>query len=134
MCSIAVNVAVFLVACLLAWQPGNYVSARVWRFLTQRPLDDRAKFGPQIGGLERVLYVFSAMAGHYELVAGWLVMKAFFGWTERGETNPAERDTEHFKEVLERYNRFLIGNMVSLLIGLGVGLAAKFFADLWTAG
>ena len=61
------------------------------------------------------------MNERYEIIAGWLAMKAFFGWIEK------ERPTQE-TDYLDRYNSALIGNLLSLLIGLGIGIAARSIA------
>src|SRR5438270_12344403 len=74
----------------------------------------RSALVPKIGGLERIFYVFAVMYAKPELVTGWLVMKTFSGWV--GE-DPESR--------YARYNGFVIGNILSLLFGLGLGIIAS---------
>ena len=76
-----------------------------------------------IGGLERVLYIYSTMIGHYELVAGWLIMKGFFGWTTQRDLSRADNET-----IFDHYYSYIWGNLVSLLIGILMGNLAMHFA------
>ncbi len=72
-----------------------------------------------------MLYIFSVMSGNYEIITGWLLLKAFFGWIESEKQKDAD-------EQLLKYNAFIIGTILSLLIGIAVGLAAKFVLMLLT--
>jgi hypothetical protein len=123
MLHLAIQVAVFIVACALAWYPGNRLTWLLWeRFAKYAhvPIGTPFQLARTIGGLERILYIFGVMAEKYELLAGWLVMKAFFGWIEESKSDIGS---------LVRYYGFLQGNLTSLLIGLFVGEGAKLFSD-----
>lgn len=63
------------------------------------------------------------MSRHYEVITGWLVLKTFFNWIE-SETNKETVDNN--APSLVEYNSFIIGTLLSLLLGIGVGLCAKF--------
>jgi hypothetical protein len=67
-----------------------------------------------------MFYVFAVMYGKPELVTGWLVMKTFSGWVE-----------EDANARYTRYNGFVIGNILSLLFGLGLGVLASYAIARW---
>jgi hypothetical protein len=78
---------------------------------------------------KRILYIMGVMGHHYELITGWLVLKAFFNFLERQKGTSVTND----KEQLERYNGMLIGNALSLLIGIGLGIVSNLFIR-WHSG
>ena len=57
------------------------------------------------------------MSNHYEVTAGWLVLKTFFGFIGDDKITSKQGSTE-------RYNGLLIGNALSLLTALAVGALA----------
>jgi hypothetical protein len=91
-----------------------------------------------VGGIERILYISAVMSRHYELIGGWLVLKAFFSFLDATHGPKAGRrrrsmkslDAGEIKEqeeiIMARYNGMLIGNALSLLMGLAGGAAANF--------
>jgi hypothetical protein len=151
------EVVAFLIVWVLGWGPGNWLLWTVWIFLAEwakansgelprsrtfltkirtciaksveyrrypssrSAADIPTRFAPTVGGLERALYIASVMSHHFELAAGWLVMKAFFGWMRK-------RNRQR-----QQYNEYLIGNLLSLLIGLFLGAAANLFIR-WQLG
>jgi len=72
------------------------------------------------------------MHDRYEFVTGWLVMKAFFGWIRARRSADHSNDSEGH-DVLNRYNSFLIGNLLSLLIGIAVGITARWLVMIYDA-
>jgi hypothetical protein len=118
----------FVVACVISWTPGHDVSWHVWQKIAahyKAPAGEPSKLAPAVGGFERVIYIFSAMSDKYELAAGWLVMKAFFGYVRSNEQDKSETDSV----ARGRYNSALIGNLLSLFIGVACGLGAKWILD-----
>lgn len=79
-----------------------------------------APFAAQVGALERTLYILAVMLGRYELVVGWLVLKAFFGWRRKPKGTADPRT---------RLNVNLVLNILSVLLGLAFGLAANYVAS-----
>ena len=129
--AMAINIAVFVLACALAWYPGNWLIWFSWKRFAwyasrfgKVPIGEPRQLARTIGGLERILYIFSVMVGHLEILAGWLIMKAFFGWIKDGNSEPSAAD-----EPMVNYYGFLQGNLSSLLLGLGVGEGAKATSD-----
>ncbi len=143
----------------LAWRPGNELIGFVWEYMaTHRPEEEAvlpgsevygwSPFVREVGGIERVLYIAAVMSRHYELIAGWLVLKAFFGFLDAahlrrrlralikrsgqsdGDEDPPSGDEKKKMSpdeiIMARYNGLLIGNALSLLTGLAAGATAIF--------
>lgn len=72
------------------------------------------------------------MGHHYEIIAGWLVLKAFFGFMGRDQVGGTE-GTEGTGEPLRRYNGLLIGNAISLIVGISLGVIADLIVR-WRSG
>lgn len=113
---------VFAVACLLAYFPSNCAVFRIVGLITNdyRKSSDWAW---AVGTFERILYVMAVLSQHYDLITAWIVMKAFSGWMRLGP-----RKDEH--ERLSRWNKYLLGNIVSLLAGLGLGVILNLYIRL----
>ena len=77
-----------------------------------------------VGGLERILYIMGVMGHHYEIITGWLVLKAFFGFMDRDRLE---------KDMAARYNGLLIGNAISLMIGIALGVTVNIIIR-WRLG
>lgn len=81
-------------------------------------------FAQEIGTLERTFYVFSVISGQYALLAGWLVMKAFFAWiqipanTKINLPNPSEWQ-------MLMYHSYLWGSGRSLMFGMLCGIIGQ---------
>jgi hypothetical protein len=133
---LALQLVVFAVMCAVSWYPGNKLVWFIWTKLAARALSSQggkpSKLSRPIGRLERVLYIFGVMSGHYELITGWLVMKAFFGWIKSENTADVQEGVvdDGTSAVLDRFNSFLIGNLLSLLIGLACGVGGNFVVRL----
>jgi len=80
-------------------------------------------FARVIGRLERTLYMFAAFVADYQLIAGWLVMKAFFTWLSHKKVLPEDQARDRN---LMGYYMYLYGNLLSVLYGIGCGLAWAF--------
>jgi len=74
-------------------------------------------FGKQIGRLERIFYIYSVMFGQFSLLNAWVILKAFFGWTQKTIIYSKMRKKE--KEITIFYS-YLYGNALSLLAGLSL--------------
>ena len=77
---------VFVATCVIIWWPGNVLIWQLWRLIARFAKVEvgvPTRLAPIVGGLERVLYVFAVMSGKYEVITGWLVMKAFSGGSDR---------------------------------------------------
>ena len=69
-------------------------------------------------------------------------MKAFFSWLDpQHSLSPVTTwesmgtgggEDEEVPDIFLKYNSYLVGNLLSLLIGLSVGLVAKFIVDRLT--
>ena len=87
-------------------------------------------FAPAVGWLEQFLYIASVMSHHYELAAGWLTMKAFSSWLSR-ERPKARACSGHGEDAaLGKYNEYLVGNILSLLIGIFSGAIANLVVQM----
>jgi hypothetical protein len=123
------TILVFIAAGILVWTPGNYFVVKCWRFFVWAyavPKGGRGSvLAPAVGGLERLLFVLVIMWDKIELIPGWLVMKAFFGWIGARENTPAPRRASATDPILNRYNAFLLVNLCSLFYGLLIGKLAE---------
>jgi hypothetical protein len=123
---------VFTAICVIIWWPGNLLIWQLWRLIawsTKVEVGVPTRLAPTVGGLERVLYVYAVMSGKYEVITGWLVMKAFFGWIGP-ERRRAKKGTSASDEISNTYNGFILGTLLSLLLGLAAGLAASLTTSL----
>ncbi|HWX84653.1 MAG TPA: hypothetical protein VNZ48_13720 [Xanthobacteraceae bacterium] len=132
---LALQLVVFAVMCAVSWYPGNRLVWFTWTKLAARaqfPGGKPSKLSGPIGGLERVLYIFGVMSGQYQLITGWLVMKAFFGWIKSESAADVQGGSvdDGTSAALDRFNSFLIGNLLSLLIGLACGVGGNFVVRL----
>ncbi len=129
----ALGLFLIVLAALVSHRFGNHVWWKIWKAIAKRaglPTGTRSKLAREIGSWERIIYIFGAAHGHYDLIGGWLLMKAFFSWipNQTGGFKPtSERERS---VVMDHYNGFLIGNLISLFIGISLGLIAKFLF-LW---
>lgn len=73
------------------------------------------QFAATIGKVERVLYIIAVALGQYALISGWLVLKAFSAWLRPREQEP---------KAMNYYHLYLYGNLLSLLLGVGLGMLA----------
>ncbi len=49
------------------------------------PVERPSPFGKKSRRLERIVYIMGVIDHHYELITGWLVLKAFFSFMQREE-------------------------------------------------
>jgi hypothetical protein len=76
------------------------------------------------------------MINQYELAAGWLVIKAFSSWIQVNDARTLsstvylDEASSQQRTTLNRYNEYVIGNALSLIIGVGIGLVARFLSVL----
>ena len=84
------------------------------------------RFAGIVGGLERVLYIYSVMRGELALAAGWLVLKAFF------PLNYIDRppDKHVLPERMKRYHIYILCNGLSLLVGIACGTLALMAREI----
>jgi hypothetical protein len=126
------EIAVFLVACALCWCVGNTLVQKLWTNIVTGfsvASGTVTALGPVVGRLENVLYIFAVMADKYDIIPGWLVMKAFFGWIHvRPRSQDAQAKEGH--DALAKFNEYLIGNLLSLFLGLSFGLGARLVVQL----
>lgn len=71
-----------------------------------------------VGCIERVIYVFAVITPAYDLIIAWLIMKAFHEWVSEGKDQPLSLPK------LTIYQLYLVGNAVSLIAGLIIGVLA----------
>jgi len=119
----------------LSWWPGNWLVWAIWKVSAKIEGVSHGTPSPMVksvGTFERVLYVMGVMGHHYEIIAGWLVLKAFFGFMGRDEVGVRLRP-ETSEELLRRYNGLLVGNATSLMIGIALGVIANIIIR-WRSG
>jgi len=75
----------------------------------------------------------SVIGHHYEIISGWLVLKAFFGFMGRDQIVGEAGKGSAEEMLLTRYNGLLLGNALSLIIGVSAGVAANLFIS-WRLG
>ena len=74
-------------------------------------------FAATIGCIERIIYVFAVITPAYDLIIGWLIMKAFYEWLK----GPDEEQKLPLRAVVF-YHLYLFGNAISLMAGLAAGV------------
>jgi len=126
---------VLVVASVFTWRPGNWLLEVVWEWTATA---EKVDFGPSplvrsVGGLERIVYLMSVIGHHYEIISGWLVLKAFFGFMGRDQIVGEAGKGSAEEMLLTRYNGLLLGNALSLIIGVSAGVAANLFIS-WRLG
>ena len=118
----------FVLAGALAWFPGAPVVQRL--ILRASPDQERALLSRAVGTVECLLYIYSVMVHDYSTVAGWLVLKGFYGWIDPR----LKRRNLSTEDIIELYYSYILGNGYSLLLGLGLGqigvLTASFLRGL----
>jgi hypothetical protein len=72
------------------------------------------KEGRRMANFERAIYIWAVMFHHYELIAGWLVLKGFSEWA----TTPQVIPLLNARQRQGIYNIYLEGNALSILLGL----------------
>jgi hypothetical protein len=140
----------FLLACILSTWPGNLIVKAIYhRLLSAAPspvagqsikswlearapqpelAEFRSKTAAVIGVLERIIFIFGFMFAQAGLIAGVLVLKAFFAWTHlEAPTGPAPAPGRNaMLEAVAQYHTYIIGNLLSLLAALALGVAAIY--------
>lgn len=127
---------VLVVASVFTWCPGNWVLEIVWGWIAKTEkvdFDGPTPLVKSVGGLERILYLMGVIGHHYEIIAGWLVLKAFFGFMGRDQIVDEAGKGSPEEKPLTRYNGLLLGNALSIIIGISVGVAANLFIR-WRLG
>jgi hypothetical protein len=71
-----------------------------------------------VGCIERAIYVFAVITPAYDLIIAWLIMKAFHEWVSEGKDQPLSLPK------LTIYQLYLVGNAISLIAGLIIGVLA----------
>jgi hypothetical protein len=92
--------------------------------------------GLEIGQLERLFYIYAVMnQGGFDLIAGIIVLKAFFGWMDTGkirrsiDASGTAGESEDSEDVL-LYYAYIYGNLLSLASGILLGHTATFIAKV----
>ncbi|MBV9180825.1 MAG: hypothetical protein JO356_05885 [Acidobacteria bacterium] len=145
----------FLIAVGISSSVGNWIVEHVLRWRLSRPEVNLEGEDPlhlpeakNIGKLERILYIWAVMFSEYHLIAGWLVLKAFFDWQAGREQAEGREDARTLKESThtERQRNeqshkrkltvlhiYVEGNGLSLLAGLCSGAVGNFLFRLINA-
>jgi hypothetical protein len=135
----------FVAACLLSTWPGNWMirgaynrilgstkgpanSGTMKQWLEAHAPDSelaefRSKTAWMIGALERIIYIIAFFFGQPGLITGALILKAFFAWTHQ-RAPKSDDDTTAMYETIAHYHTYLIGNFLSLLLAIFLGLAS----------
>jgi len=79
-----------------------------------------------IGVTERWIYIFALMFSQPSLITGVLILKAFFGWTDK--TPKIDRTETHDEMVaaVGFYHTYVIGNLLSLLTAIVLALIGLY--------
>jgi len=130
---------IFLAVCVFSWWLGNKLIWFLWKAIAKHSkvrVGTRTALAGTVGGLERVLYIYAVVFDKYEIITGWLVMKAFFGWirSEERSTKKEKENKATLDEVSNTYNGFVLGTLLSLLIGLAAGHAVTLMTGDVTSG
>jgi hypothetical protein len=134
------SLLLFLAASLVACTLGHWFVKYMLVLLSERAIEKQsdmthgrhreevkkllAEFDPKfagiVGGLERVFYIYSVMRGELALVAGWLVLKAFFPLNYIHQPP----DGHVLAARMRRYHIYILASGLSLLMGLACGTLA----------
>jgi hypothetical protein len=86
-----------------------------------------------VGCLERSLYIFGVMSGESGVITAVVILKAFFAWATEGAATAGTNSTERTQSTIILYYAYLIGNFLSLILGLALGeLGIWYFPSLLT--
>ena len=77
-----------------------------------------------IGILERYIYIFALMFAQPTLITGILILKAFFGWTDRAGKETAV--PQGMIGTVALYHTYVIGNLLSVLLAILLGLVGLY--------
>jgi hypothetical protein len=108
-----------------------YAMRFLHRLLSLRGSDTKADlYSPAFVGIcESLLYPIVMMIGKDSFIGVWLALKVAAQWIRwRGEDGRGPRDVRMENEGRRRFNRFLIGNGLSVLLGGLTYLFIKSFA------
>jgi hypothetical protein len=146
------NIIGYLVAAALACGPGNWLvrwqQIRLQRRLINyssgmtlgKILEEEEKIrrflgmelAVEIGRLEKLVYVLAVMLDQYGLITAVIILKAFFGWitipqnsSESGELGDR---LAFYNYKLDFFYVYILGNVLSLLVALALGLVGKIIA------
>ena len=122
------NIISFLFVCAISWFPGSpfvqWLIKKSAGDIHFRPLSGK------VGTLECIIYIYSVIIGHYSIISGWLVLKSFYGWV--GEMQKIESTNIKYNKrllpnkLIDRYQKQIIGNAYSILLGILLGRSALF--------
>ena len=76
--------------------------------------------GGLVGCLERAVYIFGIMFAQPGVITGVLILKAFFGWVDKIAGSDPNR-TPSVRAYVAVYYAYIIGNLISLIVGLALG-------------
>jgi hypothetical protein len=156
----AVVMTSFVIACVLSGWPGNQFIQMVFHLMlshrrgpggkgTMKEFLNGLKEDPQlaafraetsrtIGSLERVIYIFAIMFGLFPLITGVLILKAFYGWTDKsgtakgtdesGTAKPSEEEMEinAMHAQIAHFHTYIIGNFLSVMVAMLFGFLALY--------
>lgn len=150
----------FLLAVGLSWWPGNLLvrmiyshvldivrapdagkSMKEWlqeRALEKDMADFRSDMSAIIGRLERIGYISAIVFSIPALITAIIILKAFFAWSESKDSLGAATASQAsskpaYLATLAHYQTYVFGNLISLLFGVFLGLAALFLFPKWIA-
>jgi hypothetical protein len=87
-----------------------------------------------VGIIERTLYFGAAALSSYEIVAGWLALKAVAKFAEtstlKSERKIQKPGTEQPTDTIAAYYLYICGTGLSLIFGSGCGLLARHLQHL----
>lgn len=112
-----IRIAAYVLACVLAYWPGNWLIRKVIRKWKPDYEDTNENLGAMIGTLERILTIIFVGVGSYAAVGFVVAMKSIARYELLKEKEFAEY--------------FLAGTMLSLLVALILGLlVVRIFGNL----
>lgn len=112
------NISVIVVGYLVSTLGGHLIVGPIVTAIWNRHITEKYKRYPElvayVGVLERFLYTSSILVGQSGFIAIWLALKLAGQWTPT-------------KTSIDRplYHIFLIGNALSLIIGVGAALVMQ---------
>lgn len=98
----------------------EYTVKRIWLYIKEEWKPN--KLTATLGNIDRVIYAILSIFNQYYLIFIYLSIKVI----ARITVHSSITKDEQIKEIGEKKNAFLIGNIFSLLLGIIGGLLIKF--------
>jgi hypothetical protein len=123
--NIFISVAVIILYCVAINQYLEVTMGLLWDYLC---CDRKAhKLTATLGTIDRIIYSICFVLGEYGAIGVWFGIKI----ATRLISYSTVSDSEGFKDEGERKNIYLLGNAISLLLGISVGFCIKMLFSIY---